>query len=113
VHEPTTPDCLSLVIEREERIARMRAALEAMSPLEQQVLLRRVCAGQPFATVARDLDITVRTVRRLFAGACLALAGGHPAQTRDGAPPNTPPAITTCPREPSPPTLRAAREPAG
>jgi hypothetical protein len=66
VPEQTAPDCLTLVIEREERQAALREALQSMSALEQQVLLRRVCADHPFAAIARGLGLGQRDVRTLF-----------------------------------------------
>jgi hypothetical protein len=87
VSEPSTPDCLTLVIEREERVAMFRRALTRMSPLEQQVLLRRVCGGQPFATVAHGVGLPLSGVRDLFASAVLRLAGGHGESGCDGRSP--------------------------
>lgn len=82
--EPTAPDCLSIVIEREERQAALRAALLAMSPLEQQVLLRRVCGDQPLAAIALALHVPADEARSAFDAACLRLGGGSPGATCDG-----------------------------
>jgi hypothetical protein len=89
---PTTPDCLQLVIEREERRAVVRGALRAMSSLEQQVLLRRVCGGQPFPQLSRDLGIDPLAARTCFANACLRLEGGQRSAICDGEHSSRPPA---------------------
>jgi DNA-directed RNA polymerase specialized sigma24 family protein len=60
------PDPLDVLIAEEDHIERLKAALSAMTPIEQQVLLRRVCAGHPFSRIATALSITRGEVQQAY-----------------------------------------------
>lgn len=50
-------------VDRNERIAWIRAAMLRLAPEDQHVLQRRVFDGQPFATLAAELDVAEDTAR--------------------------------------------------
>ncbi len=54
----TIPDPLEELLEREDRLIRLKSAFKTMSRQEQQVLLRHQSGGQPLTRVAADLGIS-------------------------------------------------------
>ena len=107
----TAPDCLELVIEKEELAQTYRRALSAMAPVEQQVLLRRMCRGQPFTAIACALGVSLRDARLAFTRAHLQLHTGQ----REPACENGHQSDPTLPRDErrAPTRIRTGPAPAG
>lgn len=60
----TIPDPLDVVLEREERVTRLKHALRTMTPKERQVLLRHQSGGKPLTRVAAEMCISHSEAQR-------------------------------------------------
>ena len=65
----TTADPFDVLVERQERVEKLKQALLAMSDRERRVLLRHDLRAEPLRRIAQTMRITNNQARRALASA--------------------------------------------